>query len=179
MKIVPVRMGKRRMELYTLPDELTSSAGAALISDVAPARIMEIELGEALPVITTYDAVKGKYYRRVLCLVRLHTQRLGVVEFTLAGEISAGACAEQIWSTLGEQINKHLLHDGLPPVTELSANGLPATGTPGCIEEREQFLAHAPFVSVIVPTHGRPDFVQTCLHALADLHYPHYEVVIV
>jgi len=169
------------MNLYTLPDKSMAATGAdPQLSDVAPARVMEIELGEPLPMITAFDDKKGKRYQRVLCLVRLHTRPLGVVEFTLErDELDAGTCAGQIWSMLREQINEHLRQDGLPPVTVFEAGGLPTSGTPLCIEERERFLAHAPFVSVIVPTHDRPEFVQASLRALTTLHYPCYEVIIV
>lgn len=168
------------MNLYTLPDKVQETPEAAEIADVAPARIMEIDIGEPLPAIAAFDAERGKRYQRVLCLARLHTQPLGVVEFTLSSdEIDPESCAGHIWDVLSGQINEHLRRDNLPPVTKLEAGGLPATGTPLCIEERERFLATAPFASVIVPTHDRPDFVQTCLHALVDQHYPHYEVIIV
>jgi GT2 family glycosyltransferase len=188
------------MNLYTLPDKSMrgrDKSASMEVSDVAPARIMEIELGEPLPVIAAFDAEKGKCYQRVLCLVRLHTRPLGVVEFTLEGDaggaepeentggaeppplLDAGTCAAQIWSVLREQINEHLRQDGLAPVAVLEAGGLPAAAVSLCIEEREQFLANAPFVSVIVPTHDRPDLVQATLRSLAALHYPRYEVIIV
>lgn len=178
------------MNLYTLPDKSTRGRGKLAdgrdksapteMSDVTPARVMEIELGEPLPVIAAFDAEKENRYQRVLCLVRLHTRPLGVVEFTLEqDELDSGTCAAQIWRVLREQINEHLRQDGLPLVTILEAGGLPTTAVPLCIEEREQFLANAPFVSVIVPTHDRLELLRANLRSLAALHYPHYEVIIV
>lgn len=175
-----VRKGKRAMDLYTLPDETKASTGGTQVPDSAPARIMEIEIGQPLPTIPAFDTSKGERYQRVLCLVRLHTQPLGVVEFTFdQDEMSANACAEHIWSILQRQINEHLQRDGLPVVGTFDTGGLPISGTPLCIEEREQFLARTPFVSVIVPTHDRPELLQTCLRALVALHYPRYEIIVV
>src|SRR5260370_14539491 len=57
--------------------------------------------------------------------------------------------------------------------------GLASPATPACHEEREQFLAHAPFVSVIVPTRDSPEQIQRCLQSLMTLHYPQYEIIVV
>ncbi len=94
-------------------------------------------------------------------------------------EICADEYAQPIWRALSANINEHLRQDGLPPATGLDAAGLPSPGTPRCIEERERFLADAPFVSVIVPTHDRPERIQACLRSLLALHYPQYEIIVV
>src|SRR5260370_29493124 len=57
--------------------------------------------------------------------------------------------------------------------------GLASPATPACLEEREQFLAHAPFVSVIVPTRDRPEQIRRCLQSLMTLHYSQYEIIVV
>jgi glycosyltransferase involved in cell wall biosynthesis len=150
------------------------------IPDFAPARIVEIELGQPLPALTAFDDRTGRHYQRALCLIRLHTRPLGVVELQLEeSEIRADEYARHIWPDLSTTINEHLRRDGLPPVTGLDAAGLASPDTPGCIEERERFLVDAPFVSVIVPTHNRPEQIQTCLRSLLALHYPQYEVIVV
>jgi glycosyltransferase involved in cell wall biosynthesis len=80
---------------------------------------------------------------------------------------------------LSSKINKHLQQDGLLPVTGLDTGGVTGPSTLRCVEEREQFLEHAPFVSIIVPTHDRPERLQACLRSLLALHYPRYEIIIV
>ena len=164
------------MLLYK-PEASTIEAQAP---DLAPAQILEIELGQSLPGISAFDDRAGNHYQRAFCLVRLHSQPLGMVEFPLT---ESGICphlvAEHIWLTLNMKINEHLQQDGLSPVIRLDSDGLPSSCTPRCIEEREPFFAHAPFVSIIISTHDRLDRLQTCLPSLLALHYPRYEVIIV
>ncbi len=79
----------------------------------------------------------------------------------------------------GQKSVSHLQQDNLPAIRKLGAEGLQTSHTPRCIEERERFLKEAPFVSVIVPTHERPERIPACLHALLALDYPHYEIIVV
>jgi GT2 family glycosyltransferase len=72
-----------------------------------------------------------------------------------------------------------LQQDGLPLITELDAAGLPSSGIAQCIEKRERFFADAPLVSIIIPTHDRPERIPTCLASLQALHYPQFEIIIV
>src|SRR6266852_3430839 len=171
---------KTSMQMHTLSSEPKTSASAAQAADYTPARILEIELGELLPSVSAVDEKTGQRYQRAMCLVRLHTQPLGVVEFQLVEEwTSPYGYAQNIWCALGTQINEHLQQDNLPTVTGLAVAGLPNSCRPQCIEERERFLAQAPFVSVIVPTRDRPERVQLCLRSLLAQHYPQYEIIVV
>jgi GT2 family glycosyltransferase len=149
-------------------------------TDYIPVRILEIELGEPLPTISAFDEKKGSCYQRAYCVVRLHTQPLGLIELTFAtNELSPDEYLPTIWSALNEQVNDHLQQDALPAVTELTANGLSSLNVPLCIGEREQFLTDAPFVSVIVPTHNRPEQLALCLNSLMALRYSQYEIIVV
>ncbi len=155
-------------------------ASATLVSDLAPMRIVEIDVGQPLPHMSAFDEKTGQHYQRALCLVRLHTQPLSLVELQL-GEygVSAEECASHIWRALSEEINEHLRQDGLAAVDGLDVEGLASSAPPTCLEEREQFLAHAPFVSVIVPTRDRPEQIRRCLQSLMALEYPRYEIIVV
>jgi glycosyltransferase involved in cell wall biosynthesis len=146
----------------------------------APMRMLDIELSEPLPVFFAWDEATKQHYLRALCLVRLHSRPLGLVElFFTEDKLLPEDYVGPIWEVLGSYINKHLREDGLAPLTALDTTGVPAIGTPRCIEERERFLEHAPFVSVIVPTHNRPDLVRRCIDSLLELHYPNYEIIVV
>ncbi|HZO75281.1 MAG TPA: glycosyltransferase family 2 protein [Ktedonobacteraceae bacterium] len=149
-------------------------------SDFMPTRILEIEIGLPLAPISAFDEQKGRSYQRAIAIVFLHDRPLGAVEFEFdqAG-VSAQQCAQQIWRKLHRQINEHLRQDGLPPVMTLESQGLPSSSLPPCIQQREQFLARAPFVSIVVPTHDRPEPLRESLRLLLDLRYPRYEILVV
>jgi len=144
-------------------------------------RILEIELGQPLPLVSAVDEKTGHCYGRALCLVRLHSQSLGILELHLdKREISPCEYAQHIWCSFGEKINEHLQHDGLPSVRELDALGLySSSGVPRCDEKRNKFFTRAPFASIIVPTHNRTEQLEHCLRSLVSLQYPHYEVIVV
>ena len=148
--------------------------------DYIPVRMLEVELGQPLPTLSAFDEKKESYYRRARCLVRLHTRPLGLVELNLEkDELRPDEYAPHIWQSLHVQINEHLRHDGFSPVTSLPAAGLPSLLTPKCVAERESFLQTAPFVSIIVSTHDRPERLSICLRSLLSQHYPHYEIIVV
>src|SRR5438132_7130743 len=166
------------MDRHTLTRKLEVSA--AQIPDLAPVRILEIEVGQPLPDVPAIDEKTGQHYQRALCLVRLHTQPVGLMELRLGEHgVSPEECASHIWHTFSERINEHLRQDGLPALTGLDVTGLFEPATPACLEEREQFLARAPFVSVIVPTRDRPEQIRRCLQSLMTLHYLQYEIIVV
>jgi glycosyltransferase involved in cell wall biosynthesis len=154
----------------------TSQSGESF----SPVRICEVEIGEPLPDISATNEQTGQQYQRAQCLIRLHTQPLGLLELPLdESGANAEVYAGHIWQALGEQINAHLREDGLPEVTMLDAAGLPGRHTPRCLQERAAFLQRAPFVSVIISTRDRPDRLARCLPALLALQYPGYEVIVV
>jgi glycosyltransferase involved in cell wall biosynthesis len=148
--------------------------------EFAPARIVKIELSQPIPGIAAFDIQREQLYKRAIAYVYMHTQPLGAVEFTFNEQgISEQVCAERIWQSLAVQINEHLRDDGLPYVASLALEGIPASQQPGCEIERERFLEHAPFVSIVVPTHDRPDDLRFCLPTLLAQRYPNYEIIIV
>ncbi|HTK11595.1 MAG TPA: glycosyltransferase [Ktedonobacteraceae bacterium] len=148
--------------------------------DTMPVRIVEIELGQALPLLTAHDENSGRSYQRAHCLVRLHDQPMGIVELAFEKqELSASDYVQLIWDALHTPINEHLRQDGLPAITEIDPQGVIWEQAPTCLKEREIFFARAPFASVIVATHNRTEQLAACLPALLAQHYPHYEVIIV
>ncbi|MBA2394899.1 MAG: glycosyltransferase [Ktedonobacteraceae bacterium] len=149
-------------------------------SEYIPVRMLEVEIGQSLRTLSAVDEKRERTYKRARCLVRLHSQPLGIVELQFGTDkLSPGECATQIWHDLHTQINHHLIQDGLPQIKNLTAKGVLTPSTPFCTREREQLLANAPFVSVIVPTHDRPDQLTACLNSLLALHYPEYEIIVV
>jgi GT2 family glycosyltransferase len=119
-------------------------------------------------------------YRCVRALVRLHGRPLGVVDLDLApGERDGDALAKQVWAALRHEIRDHLRRDGLPSAQAPGAQGLPGPALPACRQRRARLLADAPFASVVVATHERPESLRICLDALEALEYPAFEVIVV
>jgi glycosyltransferase involved in cell wall biosynthesis len=168
------------MTTQTLPPHWEISADTPQPLDFTPTRIVKIELSRPLSDLLALNDQKGHLYRKALCIVFLHSQPLGSLELALDnGTLRAQTLAHRIWQTLGEQVNTHLLQDGLAPISQLGVQGISTHTTPACLEERERFLARAPFASVIVATRDRPESLQRCLQALLALRYPHYEIIVV
>lgn len=149
-------------------------------SSFEPVRVMEVSLDEALPQVLPRNPDRDLAYRRAQVLVKLHDAPLGMVRVSLpeAG-LSADQLAALIWQALGQEINRHLRQDGLPPINGLTATGLAAMSRPACLQTRASFLQHAPPVSVIVATRNRAQRLPELLQRLLTLDYPEYEVVIV
>ncbi len=149
-------------------------------SKYVPVCMLEVEIGQPLPTLSAVDEKKERTYERARCLVRLHSHPLGIVELQFSTDkLHPDEYARQIWRNLHVQINHHLIQDGLPQIKKLTAHGVPTPSSPLCTREREELLANAPFVSVIVPTHDRPRQLTACLNSLLALHYPAYEIIVV
>src|SRR6266536_1323600 len=137
-----------------------------------------LEVGHPLE-LRSPRALSLEDYGRVRALVRLHGQPLGFVDLDLGAGCDRKALAAQVWAALRREIDEHLLADRLPRARTLAATGLPGPARPLCRERRALLLADAPFASVVVATHERPESLGVCLQALEALEYPAYEVVVV
>ena len=135
---------------------------------MAPVRLLDVELAEALPPIRP-DAEKGAY-PRARVLVRLHGHPLGSVDLDLpSGEVDAAALADRIWEALGPKILTHLEEDQIPAVSSLTEAGLGSTGMPPCLRRS---LGHAESVTVVVPTRDRPERLAACVESILNVDYP-------
>lgn len=145
-----------------------------------PAKLLEVELSAPLPDISAWDEEREQPYQRLRMLVRLHHQPLGFVELRLKGDQwRAETYVHKIWQALHEEINAHLRQDGLPEITQLAVEGLPAAHPLPCEQQRHALLAHAPFVSVVIATRDRAERLTSCLESLLALDYPNYEIIVV
>lgn len=145
-----------------------------------PIRLIEVELSEPLPAVSAVDPATGLQSAHAVSLVRLHTLPLGLVTLSIGEDgMSPDQFSQRIRAVLGPRIAEHLQRDGISTSGRLGGSGLPAVSSPPCLEERDRVLANAPFVSVVVPTHNRPELIRTCLEALSKLEYPSYEVIVV
>jgi GT2 family glycosyltransferase len=158
---------------------LRPAAAQPALPSLGPARILDVELTAAIPPVEPVGG--GRAYGRAISLVRLHGRPIGRVELDLAaGELSAGAHASAIWSSLAPAVEAHLGADGLPVPDRLGTQGLPfSPGVPPCVEPLRDALANPPMVSVVVATRDGTATLAPCLDSLLALYYPRYEIVVV
>lgn len=145
-----------------------------------PVLVLEVEISQRISdVPLTYDHT-GTPYQRARSLVRLHDKPLGLVDLNIDGTgLTASEHAAAIWRKLGNKINAHLRANGLPEVSTLDESGIPFEQVPACVQARNQFLANAPFASVIVCTRDRAASLGRCVRSLLKLDYPAFEIIVV
>src|SRR5207237_158478 len=78
----PLGISSRKVK-HMLTKKRETSTTLHEVSNYVPARVLEIELGQPLLPLSAFDEKTGHYYKRALCLIRLHTQPLGVIELQL------------------------------------------------------------------------------------------------
>ena len=158
----------------------TSHPGAMPVAGASegfsPARMMDVELTEALPTVS-YD---GRH-RRVWVLGRLHTEPVGVCVVDLGQEgLTPGQFGALLWPEFREPVMERFAAAGLPPPRPLTGYGLEADAAAWpFLRRRLAVLAAAPFISVVICTRDRPERLQTWLRCLSRQEYPRFEVVVV
>lgn len=145
-----------------------------------PTLIAEIELSESLVEIKNENFDNRSPYDSVMLIVRLHHMVIGRVDVNFKTPVLRPKdYISEIWGQLETEINSHLIEDGYQPITRLSPEGIHVEGIPECLSHLDDFLQHAPFVSVVVCTHDRTKYLKESLPLLLDLNYPSYEVIVV
>ena len=150
------------------------------MNNFRPIKITEIELSEPLKELRNENLNNTVPYGAALLVVRLHHTIIGTVEICFDTPIIKPLdYADKIWVELATEINLHLEQDELYPISKLSIEGIRIQEEPICLSSLKNFLARAPFVSVVVCTHDRTNFLQNSLPHLLKLNYPNYEVIVV
>ena len=142
----------------------------------SPVRMMDVELTQPLPAVP-YDGP----HLQVWVLGRLQTEPVGVCMVHLDQEgLTPDQLGAVLWQQVREPVMERFAAAGLPPPRQLTGEGL--TAEPAAwpfLRHRQAVLAAAPFISVIVPTHGRAERRHTWLDCLSRQEYPRFEVVVV
>jgi GT2 family glycosyltransferase len=142
-----------------------------------PARVLDIEIGDAVPSVDAPARPDGGRYCAALVMVRLHGCPLGTVQFDLAaGVVSAEQVADCVWERLSAPILAHLAEDRLPAVETLTVSGVAHEHEPRCRHAEEGSF---PFTSVVISTHERPGPVSRCIDSVLLADYPSFEVLVV
>ncbi len=156
-----------------------TEASVTPIQSFQPIRLLEVELSQPLPTLTSFDAKTGQHYRQARMLVRLHATPLGLVDLELTEELAPQDYVGAVWHSLHEAINRHLRSDGLTELASLGIEGVSHQEAPACVRTQARSLADAPFTSVVVCTRERADQLRNCLKSLSALIYPNYEIIVV
>lgn len=145
-----------------------------------PIQIVKIELSLPLPSISAFNLVKRLRYGSAQIFVCLHDHPLGMVEVPMiADTLEPSMIAVRIWEVFGEDINAHLVRDGLAQLSALPLTGIPSREDALCVREQRQILENPPLISVVICTHERPAMLMTCLESVFKLVYPNFEMVVV
>jgi cellulose synthase/poly-beta-1,6-N-acetylglucosamine synthase-like glycosyltransferase len=125
-------------------------------------------------------APSGERYGSLLALVCLHGDTLATIDLPLSdGSIAGVELADRVWREAGSQIQAHARAHGCLRADEVTRDALAHGLTSAACPQRVVDGGGAPFVTVIVPTAGRPERIPTCLAGLTSMDYPRYEVLIV
>lgn len=155
---------------------MSDKAPYTLTPEDVPVYVGQLDLSEPLADFEVPELPTERGYRRARLLVRLHKVPLGYVVLPPA-KLSAGEVAKELWAQLGDEINAHLVKDGLKPLKNLEAAGIKDGKSPLCAKESLPDVP--PLVSVVVCTRNRPAGAVAVLRDLMKQDYPNFEVVLV
>lgn len=150
------------------------------LADFSPILLLELDLSRPLSHMKLVHPKSGKRYAQAQLLVRIHTNPIGYIHLEHpSNELDAETLSELIWDKLQSEITHYLKENNLPVIDRLGTSGLSKMNIPSYIQAREQLLRDAPFVSVVVTTHNRPDSLEETLCSISAVKYPQMEIVIV
>jgi GT2 family glycosyltransferase len=125
-------------------------------------------------------APSGEGYGSLLALVCLHGDTLAAIDLPLAdGTITGAELADRVWRETGSQIQAHARAHGCLHPDEVTRDALGHGLASATCPTRVVDGGEAPFVTVIVPTAGRPERIAACLASLTAMDYPRYEILVV
>ncbi len=159
----------------------TSTPAVPDSPDFAPVQIVEIEIGAALPKLVPGTGESGRRYGSALCLIRLHGEPLGMIEVDLPADgLDPARLAELIEAELAAAIEAHLTENGMEQ-QPLGVGGIEGPDRPPCLRARQEFLARAPRISVVIPTRDRPQRAAEAIASVLACDYPadRFEVILV
>jgi len=141
-----------------------------------PARMIEAELTQPLPVLTP-DGDR----QRAWVLARLYTEPVGACMLPIPDEgLTPDQVAAALWGEMRKAVQDRYRAFGLPWPETLTGAGLEAAPSEWpFLTRRAEVLADAPFISVVVCTRDRAEQLRTCLRWLQGQQYPRFEVVVV
>jgi GT2 family glycosyltransferase len=148
-----------------------------------PVWLRTLDLDEPFADASAPVPAVGSAYHDARLLVRMHGRPLGQVDVAVTGaRLLAATVADAVWRDLAEPITEHLADDGLPPLLQLTPDGIGATRqATSCTWTARLGAAGAPrpLVSVVLATHRRPQRLDRTLRTLQAQTYRDIEVLVV
>ncbi|WP_405804676.1 glycosyltransferase [Streptomyces sp. NBC_00210] len=146
----------------------------------SPVRVVDIDLAEPGEFHPPGSREQIRPEGRVLALVRLHGHPLGMVSAT-------GTSPAELWRSLANAAHRelttavagHLAADRPTAPSGVSSQPWREPAVLPCQAAGLRVLDEAPFISVIVATHDRPQLLRQCLDSLLLMEYPRFEVIVV
>ncbi|MBO4253476.1 glycosyltransferase [Streptomyces griseorubiginosus] len=138
-------------------------------------RVVDVDLGRPGELRSPAGPLPSEPQGPVRALVRLHGHPLGMVD-TVNASGPGGlwrAVSRAAHGELAEQLARHQEAD------RAQASGARTAAWPPCQAARRRALGRAPFISVVVATHDRPEQLRHCLRSLLRQDYPRFEIVVV
>jgi len=146
----------------------------------SPTMLLEVDLSEPLSNLNFEHSNRENRYAHAQVLVRIHGSPIGYIHIEHpVGKLDADSISKLIWKELQPEITRYLKDNNLPVIDRMDSSGLSMIEVPSYIQAREQLLQEAPFVSVVVTTHNRPDSLEETLRSINKVTYPHFEIIIV
>ena len=143
----------------------------------APTAMGMLDLERGLADIELGSSGEGPY-ASMRALVRLHGDPLTVIDVPASdGRVTAAAQAWAVRTQARPKLEAHAARNGCLRLDALDTAGLQPRAEP-CPGEA-LVAGELPFVSVIVPTAGRPERAARCIEGLRCLHYPRFEILVV
>ena len=149
-------------------------------TDFLPTLMCQIELSDKLPTIAATLPDGNGRYQQATALVLLYGRPVGVAYLKLdTVKVTPDAYIDQIWDQLSTAIQVRLVEEDQPMLDTLTAVGIPQNRPAHSTAQNQVILDDAPYVSVVVATHNRPDGLRRCLDSLLAMDYPNFDIIVV
>jgi GT2 family glycosyltransferase len=133
----------------------------------APCLCLDIDVSKSLPSIPPPSSICPA--RCVWILVRVFDEPIGTVVFAIPADgLDSQTLSSGITQSFGSEITLRM------DQASDSDSGIASFEL-----SRREVLKHAPPVTIVIPTHERPDRLEACLKSLLQLDYPDYVVLVV
>ncbi|MGA8428083.1 MAG: glycosyltransferase family 2 protein [Candidatus Dormiibacterota bacterium] len=144
----------------------------------APCLVVEIDVARGIP--QALASSEAEPARCAWILVRMHTKPLGIVMMTVPQDgLKRGQLVAGLTEALGAELRRGAEEVGATWPPKDAGKPLDGTRESPFLSARQQVIARAPAVTVVVCTRARPASLARCLKSLAAQEYPTFSILVV